>query len=264
MCDISVQAFADGRVRGHEAVYAPRVDALVRHHATTTAPPALVTLLHRAGPEFERTIDEVQQTPPILDFVGPRGLQQTVWRLAEGAATARLIDELGAADLYIADGHHRVAAAARGVAAGRQARRRRPAGRRPPDGRPAALRLPPSGPGPVTPQVLLGLLTPDFEVRGVAGQPVPRPGSFGLYVDGRWYDVTYLAERPAGAAGLDVAILQTRVLDRLAGAGPSRPRPPRTSVDELTRRCDVDGGSPLHPRAAPARGADRGWRTRAR
>ena len=94
VCDISVQAIADGRVRGHEAVYGPRVDALVWHHTTTTAPPALVTLLHRAGPEFERTIEEVQQTPPILDFVGPRGLQQTVWWLAEGPTTAALVEEL--------------------------------------------------------------------------------------------------------------------------------------------------------------------------
>ena len=69
-----------------------------------------MTLLHRAGPEFTRTIEEVQQTPPILDFAGPRGLQQTVWRLAEGPTTAALIEELGAADFYIADGHHRVAA----------------------------------------------------------------------------------------------------------------------------------------------------------
>ena len=84
VCDISVQAIADGRVRGHEAVYAPRVDALVWHHTTTTAPPALVTLLHRAGPEFERTIEEVQQTPPILDFVGPAASSRRCggWRKA--------------------------------------------------------------------------------------------------------------------------------------------------------------------------------------
>ena len=55
--------------------------------------------------------------------------------------------------------------------------------------------------------------------------------------------MTYLAERPAGAAGLDVAILQTRVLDRLAGAGPVETVPAGTSVVELTRRCDVDAGA---------------------
>ena len=241
VCDISVQAIADGRVRGHEAVYAPRVDALVWHHTTTTAPPALVTLLHRAGPEFTRTIEEVQQTQPILDFVGPRGLQQTVWRLAEGDTTA-LIEELGAADFYIADGHHRVAAR---LEEWRLAGKPADAGLlgvvHPMDGlRLSAFHRRLSG--PVDAKVLLGLLTGDFEVRAVAGQPTPRPGSIGLYVEGRWYDVTYLVERPAGAAGLDVAILQ-RVLDRLTGAGAVETVPSGTSVVELMRRCDVDAGA---------------------
>ena len=62
VCDVAVQAVADGRVRGHEAVHKQRVDALVWHRATTDAPPALVTLLHRAGPEFTRTIEAVLQT----------------------------------------------------------------------------------------------------------------------------------------------------------------------------------------------------------
>ena len=243
VCDISVQAIADGRVRGHEAVFGPRVDALVWHHTTTTAPPALVTLLHRAGPEFTRTIEEVQQTPPILDFAGPRGLQQTVWRLAEGPTTAALIEELGAADFYIADGHHRVAAR---LEEWRLAGKPADAGLLGVVHRMDGLRLSAFHrrvSGRVDSQALLGLLAPDFEVRAVAGQPTPRPGSIGLYVDGRWYDVTYLADRPAGAAGLDVAILQTRVLDRLTGAGEVETVPSGTSVVELTRRCDVDGGA---------------------
>jgi uncharacterized protein (DUF1015 family) len=88
VCEVAIQAFVDGRVRGHEAVHTRRVEALVRHYATTTAPPALVTLLHRAGPAFTRTLDATRRTPPILDFAGPDGLQQTVWPVAEGPATA--------------------------------------------------------------------------------------------------------------------------------------------------------------------------------
>ena len=111
VCDVAVQAVSDGRVRGHEAVHKQRVDALVWHRATTNAPPALVTLVHRAGPEFARTIEAVLETPPLLDFAGPNGFQQTVWRLAEGDATSALTEELAAASFYIADGHHRAEAA---------------------------------------------------------------------------------------------------------------------------------------------------------
>ena len=111
VCDVAIRAFVAGQVRGHEAVQAQRVESLVRHHETTDAPPALVALLHHAGPAYTRTLDEVRKTPPILDFAGPTHLRQTVWRVIAGAATASLADELAAADHYIADGHHRVGAA---------------------------------------------------------------------------------------------------------------------------------------------------------
>ena len=111
VCEVDVPAFVAGRVRGHEAVQERRVEALVRHHATTSAPPALVALLHTPGEAFTRTLASIDATPPLLDFAGPEGRRQTVWRVTAGAPTRELVDELAAADLYVADGHHRVAAA---------------------------------------------------------------------------------------------------------------------------------------------------------
>ena len=107
VCDISVEAFADGRVRGHEAVSMARVEALLDHLATTTGPPALVALLHHAGPAYVRMITEVVRTTPVLDFVTADGVRQTVWTVPEGELTAEVAEEVGAARLYIADGHHR-------------------------------------------------------------------------------------------------------------------------------------------------------------
>ena len=145
VCEVAVQAVADGRVRGHEAVHAQRVEALVWHHATTNAPPALVTLLHRAGPAFTRTVEAACRTPPILDFAGPRGLQQTVWRVAEGPATRRRDRGAGRSRPLHRRRPPPGRGRARGVAARRQARGRRSALRHPPDGRPAAVRLPSPG-----------------------------------------------------------------------------------------------------------------------
>ena len=71
VCDVAVRAFVAGQVRGHEAVQTQRLDSLVRHHETTDAPPALVALLHHAGPAYARTIEEVCKTLPLLDFAGP-------------------------------------------------------------------------------------------------------------------------------------------------------------------------------------------------
>ena len=246
--DIAVQAIADGRVRGHEAVHTQRVEALLWHRETTQAPPALVTLLHRAGPVFTQTIEEVQRTPPLLDFGGPRGLQQTVWRLSEGPAVNALVSELAAADFYIADGHHRTAAALEEW---------RLAGK-PPDAGLLGVIHPMDGlqlsafhrrlSGPVRAEDLLGLLSSDFQVGEVGRAQAPATGTIGLYVGRRWFELSYQGTRQDGVAGLDVTILQTRVLDRLVAAAADRAPmietvPATTSVDELTQRCDIDGGA---------------------
>ena len=234
--DVAVRAFVDGQVRGHEAVQSQRVESLVRHHETD-APPALVALLHHAGPAYVRTLDAVCRTSPILDFAGPSRLRQTVWRIAPGADTEGLAAELTASDHYIADGHHRVAAAL-----STWQRRGEPSGAgvlcviHPMDG----LRLSAFHrrvTGPVDLESIRELLAPGFQVEGSASAPRPMPGSFGLYADGGWYDVT---PHVAGAE-LDVKVLQAQVLDRLDQ--PVEIAPARTPVDELTRRCDSDGGA---------------------
>jgi uncharacterized protein (DUF1015 family) len=237
VCDVAVRAFVSGQVRGHEAVQTQRVESLVHHQTTTDAPPALVALLHHAGPAYARTLDEVCETPPILDFAGPSGLRQTVWRVPPGAATEGLADELATADHYIADGHHRVAAA---LEAWRRSGEPADAGVlcvvHPMEG----LRLSAFHRrviGPVDLATLLHLLAPAFRVAVATTPRPPEPGSFGLYAGGSWYDVT---SHTAGA-GLDVEVLQAHVLDHLKQT--IEIAPARTLVDELTRRCDADEGA---------------------
>ncbi len=236
VCDVAVRAFVGGQVRGHEAVQAQRVDSLVHHHATTDAAPALVALLHHAGPTYAATLEEVCLTAPLLDFAGPSGLHQTVWRVPPGAPTTRLADELTAADHYIADGHHRVAAA---LAAWQQTGEPADAGVlcviHPMDGlRLSAFHRRVIGPVDLAP--LLELLAPTFQVTAAAGGSPSSSGSFGLYAAGGWYDVT----PHAPVAGLDAEVLQAVVLDPLRQ--PIEIAPAKTEVDELTRRCDADGG----------------------
>ena len=247
VCDVAVQAVADGRVKGHEAVHQLRVDALVWHHTTTDTPPALVLLLHHAGPEFQRAVDEAVLTEPVLDYAGPEGYQETVWELPDGPATRALAEELAAAELYIADGHHRAAAA---LEEWRLADK-------PPEAGLLCVVHPRDGlilsafhrrvSGPIDPARLLALLEGEFEVQEVEGPPELAVGSLGLYVGSCWYAVRHLATRLPGVAGLDATILQTQVLDRLDPAPPGRVRTidlvPAGPLDELVARCDVDRGA---------------------
>jgi uncharacterized protein (DUF1015 family) len=69
-----------------------------------------------------------------------------------------------------------------------------------------------------------------------------------LYVGRSWYHLRHQGSRDAGTSGLDVAVLHAQVLERLSrlAPGPSYTveiAPARTSVDDLTQRCDADGGA---------------------
>lgn len=248
VCEMAIQAFVDGQIREHEAVDTWRVEALVRHRVTTTDPLPPVALLHHAGAAFTRILDAADRTPPILDFPGPGGLRQTVWRIADGPATTTVTRELAAAVHYIADGHHRVAAA---VEEWRRSGKPTEAGLLcvvyPMDG----LHLSAFHRrviGPVDPQALLRLLAAEFHVRVAPEPPAPTSGSFGLYVGRSWFELGPRRPRGIGVRGLDVSVLQEQVLDRLTQVTPSRSHaveiaPARTSLDELTRRCDADRGA---------------------
>src|SRR4029079_3710607 len=89
---------------------------------------------------------------------------------------------------------------------------------------------------PVDLDAVFDLLTPAFGVAAVAPPPQPAPGSFGLHAHRTWYQGT---PTPAGS-GLDVEVLRAQVLDHLPQLVEIAPA--RTPVDELTRRCDADGG----------------------
>ncbi|MGC4112038.1 MAG: DUF1015 family protein [Nocardioides sp.] len=248
VCDVAVQAVADGRVKVHEAVEQLRVDALVWHHARSDGPPALVMLLHRAGSAYDHAVEAALASEPILDFDGPEGLRQTVWRLEDGAATTALLDELASAPLYIADGHHRAAAALEEW---------RVAGK-PADAGLLCLVHPMDGlnlsafhrrvSGPIDADRLLALLADDFELEEVPDPPAPSVGTLGVYVASGWHRAVLRSDRPTGVAGLDATLLATRVLDRMEPATSGRVRtvdavPDAEPLGQHVARCDVDRGA---------------------
>jgi uncharacterized protein (DUF1015 family) len=246
VCDVAAGAFLDGRVRGHESVQPDRVAALARYLATTPQRVELVSTLHRAGPVVRAALARAPELPPVRDVDGPGGTRHTVWRLPEGPRTEGLCRELGAATHYIADGHHRVAAALEVWE-----RSGRPDGdgvlcvSYPLDG----LRLSSFDRrvvGPTDTALVRELLGAGFDVRPATG---PAPASdIAVYLDRRWYAAGYRGERAPGAAGLDVSLLHARVLDHLpAGTAVELTRAP---VEALVAACEADGGVLFVP-AAP-------------
>ncbi|HET7350799.1 MAG TPA: DUF1015 family protein [Marmoricola sp.] len=240
--DVRAAAFAEGRVRGHEAVQEARVDALVEHFTSGGPRSELVALLHHAGPVEQAAVAHSVASEPLVRFTSLDDWEQTVWRVPEHFDDD-LVEELAGAAYYIADGHHRVAAS---LEVWQRAGRPADAGvlcvLYPYDGL-RLLSFHRRVAGPVDRDAVLGLLSEDFAVQPATGFDEP-VGCFRMYLDGRWFDVDHTGARPSGARGLDAAVLGDQVLDPLLRATGRRVEVTSalTPLDELAKACDEDGG----------------------
>ena len=246
VASVGLPAFADGSVLGHERVQPLRVEALVRHYEQVPLRSELVTLFHRSDAALRELVGRVTSGPPLLELTDVAGVEQTVWQVGLGDAAA-LGARLETQRLYIADGHHRVAAALRcWDAAGR------------PDASAVLCVLYPQDQivlhafhrrlrGPVVAGELVEALTPTFDVRRAAG-PELAGGTIGLYVDRQWH-VLEPRERSGATAvdGLDVTTLHTRLLGALLGIHEDDPRlefvPDAGDLQAVVRACDDDRGA---------------------
>jgi uncharacterized protein (DUF1015 family) len=242
---VGLDGFADGRVLGHEAVQPTRVEGLVRHYDRVAMRSELVALFHRAEPGVAELTDQICQHPALLHFIDAGGVEQWVWRadLEQSAALTRHLDRHRH---YIADGHHRVAAALR----------RWERDGRPDDGSVLCALYPQDQVflhafhrrvlGPVAVPELLEALESAFDVRLAAGADVS-PGSIGMYAAGRWQQLTPREPRSAtGVAGLDVTVLDDQVLRPLLRIQDGDPRlefiPELRNLEPTISACDEDGG----------------------
>jgi uncharacterized protein (DUF1015 family) len=243
---VALAGFADGQVLGHEGIQAERVERLVASFDAVPYRSDLVSLLQRDERDLADIIaGAMSGGPAALQFNDVTGVEQAVSPLpeAEGAAVAELVARQR---LYVADGHHRVAASLlRWVRAGRP-------------GDPALPCVVYAESqvelyafhrrvcGPVVVADLLAGLTRAYDLRPAAG-PTHERRALGVYLDGGWWRAEPLVRQTdPGVAGLDVTTLDARVLGPLLGVHPGDPRlepvPELRGVEESVRRCDDDGG----------------------
>ncbi len=215
----SCSEYLDGTVRRHELTRVDKENDRVRHIETLEAQTGPVFLVYRAVADLDAFIERKTLETPYVDFTAADGVRHTSWRLADDA-DIRFVTECmaGVPRLYIADGHHRSAAAARvfqsrggvGNTSGflsvifpHTQVRILPYNRalRDLNGR--------------SPAALLRALEDVFEIREDNGGVPSRKHEVGLYIEGTWRLLTFRPEVSAGAdaiGGLDVSLLQDRVL----------------------------------------------------
>jgi uncharacterized protein (DUF1015 family) len=109
----SVDEYERGTIKKHEKTRPDKEDDRTRHIIELRAQTGLVFLTYRASDAIDRLVDRVVATEPLYDFEAADAVRHTVWRIA-GADRDQLVNAFAALDaLYIADGHHRAASAAR-------------------------------------------------------------------------------------------------------------------------------------------------------
>lgn len=222
-------------IKKHEHTRRVKEDDRTRHVATCNANAGPVFLTYRAREVVDTLIQQATAAAPTYDFEAYNGTRHTLWVISDPELVAGL--EAAFADipaLYVADGHHRSASAAR---VGRERRSAKP-----------------NATGEEAFNFFLAVLFPDDQLRimdynrvvrdlngrsvdefmaavaeaGFTLTPVgdragasPRArNEFGMYVDGRWFRLGFSPaadEASHPVKGLDVSLLQEHLLRPVLG-----------------------------------------------
>lgn len=250
----SVAAYESGRIRRHELTRPDKERDRARHIDALNAQTGPAFLTYKTDPQIAHLLALASQGPAAID-TDLNGVRHRLWVVSETGLVGRLTAAFEKLErVYIADGHHRTAAA-KVVAHSR-------GGADEPHHRFLAVLFPDqemkvlnydrvvadlNGRSPIE---LRGELAKIFHVIAEAHPVSPvRPAEFGMYLDGQWYRLQYKEALPKDpVARLDVSLLQNRVLQPLFGiADPRRDQ----RIDfvggirgpiALAQRVDATGG----------------------
>jgi uncharacterized protein (DUF1015 family) len=217
----SVAAYAGNRIRKHELTTIAKEDDRVRQIEAVNAQTGPVMLAYPTAPQIDAMLARAAAANPTVDVTADDGVRHQLWVINDDATIAaltRAVDALPA--LYIADGHHRSAAAER------VARKR--------DGQGGAEASHDYFLAVLLPQAQMTILDYNRVLRDLNGrspdallaeigkrytlepsaQPV-RPasaGEIGMVLGGRWYRLTLRAEHLKAAGQDPVARLPVTLL----------------------------------------------------
>lgn len=224
----SLDEYDGDLIRKHERTRRDKEDDRTRHMTVLRAQTGPVFLTYRATRDIDTMVMETTMANAIFDFTAEDGIQHTVWRVPDPVRFVHAFREVPF--LYIADGHHRAASAART----RTELREQSFGHT----------------GDEEYNFFLAVIFPDDQVQILAynraiqdlnglstteflerlgksfavtpdGSDTPqRRAQWAMYLDGRWYTLSLRPDAPRAEGvveSLDVSILQDRLLDPILG-----------------------------------------------
>ena len=225
--------YLEGRIKKHELTRADKEEDRMKHVRAQSANLEPVFFAYPEREDMNAIVNRIIAETPKYDFVSEDGVGHTLW-LIDGDEDIKnitaIFEQIPA--LYVADGHHRTAAAA-GVGKERMQANPNHTGEEEycyflavifPDAQLNIIdynRVVKDLNG-LTKEEFLAEVEKDFVVEKV-GTEIYKPNAlhnFGLYLDGEWYSMTakegtYDDNDPIGV--LDVTVLSNLVLDKVLG-----------------------------------------------
>lgn len=245
----NVDDYMSGKIKKHELTRKDKEDDRMIHVRIQNANIEPVFFAYPDVDEMNKIVaDWVAAHAPEYDFVAPDGFGHTFWAITDDAVNARITEIFkNIPAMYVADGHHRTAAAAR-VGAEKRAQNPNHTGNEEYNYFLAVI-FPESqlhvidynrvvrDLNGLTPDEFLARLGESFDITDM-GTEIYKPTklhNFGMYLNGHWYSLTaksgtYNDNDPIGV--LDVTVLSNLVFDKILNLGDLR----------TSKRIDFVGG----------------------
>ncbi len=226
--------YSSGAIKKHELTRKEKEDDRMVHVRIQNANIEPVFFSYKDNPGLSEIVAEAVSVPPVYSFTDENGFGHEFWVIGDEAQVSR-ISEIFSSEVdafYVADGHHRTAAAAR-VGAEKKAQNPGHTGNEEynyfmavcfPESQLRIIdynRVVRDLAG-MDAQTFIGRLGEDFEVERRGSEPwrPDRLHSFAMYLEGEWYSLKarpgrYDDSDPIGV--LDVTVLSRLVLDKLLG-----------------------------------------------
>ena len=226
--------YSSGAIKKHELTRKDKEDDRMVHVRIQNANIEPVFFSYKDNPGLSEIVAAAVSVPPVYSFTDENGFGHEFWVIGDEAQVSRIseifLSEVDA--FYVADGHHRTAAAAR-VGAEKKAQNPGHTGNEEynyfmavcfPESQLRIIdynRVVRDLAG-MDAQTFIGRLGEDFEVERRGSEPwrPDRLHSFAMYLEGEWYSLKarpgrYDDSDPIGV--LDVTVLSRLVLDKLLG-----------------------------------------------
>ena len=230
---VLVDDYARGAIRKHELTRPDKEDDRTRHIDALSAHDEPVFLLSPVLADVRTATTTAMSGPADVDFVAADGVRHEIWTIDDPETIARIQAAFESTPtLYVADGHHRSAAAERvrdlraGTGAMGEADRFLAVVFAEDELNVMAYNRVVRDLGGMDAAGFLAALDADFVVEPADGAVAPTaPHELGIYLDGRWQLARLREGRVDEAdpmARLDVSVLQERVLAPMLGIGDPR------------------------------------------